>query len=75
MTFNNKEYLNNCLKDMRATLQHLVQDAVEKDQPLDSPIIKMQEERILAFVKQIKNMSYPSPTITSHSFVAFSGIS
>ncbi len=57
MTFNNKEYLNNCLKDMRATLQHLVQDAVEKDQPLDSPIIKMQEERILAFVKQIKNMS------------------
>jgi len=53
-TFNNKEYLNNCLKDMRATLQHLVQDAIDKDQPLDLPIIKMQEEKILAFVKQIK---------------------
>jgi hypothetical protein len=57
MTFNNKEYLNNCLKDMRATLQHLVQDAIDKDQPLDLPIIKMQEEKILAFVKQIKNIS------------------
>ena len=57
MTFNNKEYLNNCLKNMRATLQHLVQDAVEKEQPLDSPIIKMQEERILEFAKQIENMS------------------
>ena len=61
MTFNNKEYLNNCLKDMRATLQHLVQDAVEKDQPLDSPIIKMQEKRILEFAKQMKNMIYPPP--------------
>jgi acetoacetate decarboxylase len=57
MTFNNKEYLNNCLKDMKATLRRLVQDAVEKDQPLDSPIIKMQEERILEFAKQIENMS------------------
>tara|TARA_R100000234_G_scaffold109751_1_gene81757 strand:- start:363 stop:536 length:174 start_codon:yes stop_codon:yes gene_type:complete len=57
MTFNNKEYLNNCLKDMRATLQHLVQDAVEKDQPLDSPIIKWQEEKILNFKKQIEKMS------------------
>jgi acetoacetate decarboxylase len=57
MTFNNKEYLNNCLKDMKATLRRLVQDAVEKDQPLDSPIIKMQEEKILNFAKQIKNMS------------------
>ena len=56
MTFNNKEYLNNCLKDMRATLQHLVQDAVEKEQPLDSPIIKMQEEKILAFQQEIKNL-------------------
>ena len=57
MTFNNEEYLKNCLKDMRATPQHLVQDAVEKDQPLDSPIIQMQEQRILAFAKQIENMS------------------
>ena len=56
MTFNNKEYLNNCLKNMRATLQHLVQDAVEKDQPVDSPIIKMQEEKILAFQQEIKNL-------------------
>lgn len=56
MTFNNKEYLNNCLKNMRATLQHLVQDAVEKEQPLDSPIIKMQEEKILAFQQEIKNL-------------------
>ena len=57
MTFNNKEYLNNCLKNMRATLQHLVQDAVEKEQPLDSPIIKMQEEKILAFQQEIKNLA------------------
>ena len=57
MTFDNKEYLNNCLEDMRATLQHLVQDAVENDKPLDSPIIKMQEEKILAFTKEIENMS------------------
>ena len=56
MTFNNKEYLNNCLKNMRATLQHLVQDAVEKDHPFDSPIIKMQEEKILAFQQEIKNL-------------------
>ena len=56
MTFNNKEYLNNCLKNMRATLQHLVQDAVEKDQPFDSPIIKMQEEKILAFQQENKNL-------------------
>ena len=56
MTFNNKEYLNNCLKNMRATLQHLVQDAVEKAQPFDSPIIKMQEEKILAFQQEIKNL-------------------
>ena len=56
MTFNNKEYLNNCLKNMRATLQHLVQDAVEKDQPFDSTIIKMQEEKILAFQQEIKNL-------------------
>ena len=56
MTFNNKEYLNNCLKNMRATLQQLVQDAVEKDQPFDSPIIKMQEEKILAFQQEIKNL-------------------
>ena len=56
MTFNNEEYLKNCLKDMIATLQHLVQDAIDKNQPLDLPIIKIQEERILAFVKQIKNL-------------------
>ena len=56
MTFNNKEYLNNCLKDMRATLQQLVQLAVEYNQPLDSPIIKDYEKKILAFQQQIKNL-------------------
>ena len=55
-TFNNKEYLNNCLKDMRATLEHLVQDAIDNDKPLDLPIIKMQQEKILAFQQQIKNL-------------------
>ena len=33
-----------------------IQDAVEKDQPFDSPIIKMQEEKILAFQQEIKNL-------------------
>lgn len=56
MTFNNKEYLNNCLKDMRATLRHLVQNAIDNNQPLDLPIIKMQEEKILAFQQQIENL-------------------
>tara|TARA_R100000234_G_C4941368_1_gene153106 strand:+ start:290 stop:670 length:381 start_codon:yes stop_codon:yes gene_type:complete len=50
----NLEYLKNLLDDMRATLQHLVQDAVENDKPLDSPIIKMQEEKILKFSRAIK---------------------
>tara|TARA_R100000951_G_scaffold47216_1_gene40346 strand:+ start:987 stop:1166 length:180 start_codon:yes stop_codon:yes gene_type:complete len=56
MTFNNKEYLNNCLKDMRATLEHLVQDAIDKDKPLDLPIIKMQQEKILAFAEQMEKL-------------------
>ena len=41
---------------MRATLEHLVQDAIDKDKPLDLPIIKMQQEKILAFQQQIKNL-------------------
>lgn len=56
MEFNNKEYLNNCLKDMRATLRHLVQNAIDNNQPLDLPIIKMQEEKIIAFQQQIENL-------------------
>ncbi len=56
MTFNNKEYLNNCLKDMRATLEHLVQDAIDNEKPLDLPIIKIQQEKILSFSQQIKNL-------------------
>ena len=56
LKFRNKEYLNNCLKDMRATLEHLVQDAIDNDKPLDLPIIKMQQEKILAFQQQIKNL-------------------
>lgn len=56
MTFNNKEYLNNCLKDMRATLRHLVQNAIDNNQPLDLPIIKMQQEKIIAFQQQIENL-------------------
>ena len=57
MTFNNEEYLKNCLKDMRATHRQIVQLAVEYNQPLDSPIIKTYEEKIIAFQKQIENMS------------------
>ncbi len=56
MTFNNKEYLNNCLKDIRATHRQIVQLAVEYNQPLDSPIIKTYEKKILAFQQQIKNL-------------------
>lgn len=56
MTFNNKEYLNNCLKDMRAKHRQVVQLAVEYNQPLDSPIIKTYEEKILAFTEQMEKL-------------------
>jgi hypothetical protein len=54
MTFNNKEYLNNCLKDMRERHFKIIQLALKYNQPLDSPIIVDYEKRILAFAKQIK---------------------
>ena len=51
------EFRDNLVKQLNVKLiVGSVQDAIDKDKPLDLPIIKMQQEKILAFQQQIKNL-------------------
>ena len=51
--FNTAEYLQICLQNERATLQHLIGAAKSGNQPLDNPIIKNQEKKISNLVIKI----------------------
>ena len=53
MTFDNKNYMEKELKKHRNILAGLVQQAIKNNEPLDSFIIKKQEDTILAFVEAI----------------------
>jgi len=54
--FNTAEYLQICLQNERATLQHLIGAAKSGNQPLDNPIIKNQEKKISNLVIKIENL-------------------
>ena len=56
MEFDNVKYLHGCLENERGRLQHLVQVATSANQPLDNPIIKAQEEKILRLVRKIEEL-------------------
>jgi hypothetical protein len=54
--FSKAEYLQICLQNERATLQHLIGAAKSGNQPLDNPIIKNQEKKISNLVIKIENL-------------------
>ena len=55
MTFDNKAYLTKELEKHRMVLAGLVQQAIENDEPLDSFIIKRQEDTVERFVQAVKD--------------------
>ena len=56
MVFNTAEYLQICLQNERATLQHLIGAAKSGNQSLDNPIIKNQEKKISNLIIKIENL-------------------
>ena len=54
--FSKAEYLQVCLHNERATLQHLIDAAKSGNQPLDNPIIKNQEKKISNLIIKIENL-------------------
>ena len=56
MVFNTAEYLQICLQNERATLQHLIGAAKGGNQPLDNPIIKNQQDKISKLIIKIENL-------------------
>ena len=54
--FNTAEYLQICLTNERATLQHLIGAAKSGNQPLDNPIIKNQKDKISKLIIKIENL-------------------
>ena len=55
MTFDNKAYLTKELEKHRMVLAGLVQQALENGEPLDSSIIKKQEDTIKRFFQAVKD--------------------
>tara|TARA_R100001510_G_C7576772_1_gene151217 strand:- start:424 stop:624 length:201 start_codon:yes stop_codon:yes gene_type:complete len=54
--FSTAEYLQICLTNERATLQHLIGAAKSGNQPLDNPIIKNQKDKISKLIIKIENL-------------------
>ena len=62
MVFNTAEYLQICLQNERATLQHLIGAAKGGNQPLDNPIIKNQKDKISKLIIKIENLEKQNDT-------------
>ena len=62
MVFNTAEYLQICLQNERATLQHLIGAAKGGNQPLDNPIIKNQQDKISKLIIKIENLEKQNDT-------------
>ena len=60
--FSTAEYLQICLTNERATLQHLIGAAKSGNQPLDNPIIKNQKDKISKLIIKIENLEKQNET-------------
>ena len=54
--FSKTQYLQICLTNERATLQHLISAAKSGNQPLDNTIIKNQKDKISKLIIKIENL-------------------
>ena len=62
MIFNQAQYLQICLTNERATLQHLIGAAKSGNQPLDNSIIKNQKDKISKLIIKIENLEKQNET-------------